>query len=210
MDIKIPHWNEYMINALKMKKGRCLDIGVGNGLDKDLIENLDYQWIGIDAKFNKNLITQCDAHHLPFKSNKFNSVCSIACLEHLSNPFFAIKEMNRVLIKNGLLLLTVALLEPFHESYYHFTEWGLKYVLEINDFKVLKIKPGWHVLDMVNKHFVPIKFLRKLLSKLIKIFKKYHAIKYSSIQRKSGLNISSDDVLKKYAGSLICIAQKIK
>lgn len=46
-----------------------------------------------------------DAERLPFKSNSFDYVVSTLIIHHLPNPLLAIKEMCRVLRKNGRLIV---------------------------------------------------------------------------------------------------------
>ncbi|MGQ9722048.1 MAG: class I SAM-dependent methyltransferase [Candidatus Jordarchaeum sp.] len=47
-----------------------------------------------------------DAHHLPFKSEVFDLVVSCEVLEHLINPLNALKEMRRVISKEGFLIVS--------------------------------------------------------------------------------------------------------
>jgi ubiquinone/menaquinone biosynthesis C-methylase UbiE len=43
---------------------------------------------------------------LPFKNNTFDGIISCANLEHLKNPNFTLKEFNRILKRNGVLIIT--------------------------------------------------------------------------------------------------------
>ena len=44
-----------------------------------------------------------DAHRLPFKEKIFDKVCMYEVIEHLENPLLCLKEIYRVLRKNGIL-----------------------------------------------------------------------------------------------------------
>lgn len=66
---------------------------------------------------------------LPFKSNSFDAVFSLAVLEHVKNPFECAKEITRVLKPGGTLYAVVPFLQPFHgypDHYYNMTSSGLK------------------------------------------------------------------------------------
>lgn len=66
---------------------------------------------------------------LPFKSNSFDAVFSLAVLEHVKNPFECAKEITRVLKPGGTLYAAVPFLQPFHgypDHYYNMTSSGLK------------------------------------------------------------------------------------
>ncbi|HMD83431.1 MAG TPA: class I SAM-dependent methyltransferase [Terriglobia bacterium] len=54
----------------------------------------------------KVLLTQTDAHHLPFADGAFDVVISCETIEHLLEPPQAVKEMARVCKKEGRLYLT--------------------------------------------------------------------------------------------------------
>jgi SAM-dependent methyltransferase len=66
---------------------------------------------------------------LPFKSEVFDAVFSLAVLEHVKNPFECAKEITRVLKPGGTLYVAVPFLQPFHgypDHYYNMTSSGLK------------------------------------------------------------------------------------
>jgi SAM-dependent methyltransferase len=66
---------------------------------------------------------------LPFKSEVFDAVFSLAVLEHVKNPFECAQEIIRVLKPGGILYVVVPFLQPFHgypDHYYNMTSNGLK------------------------------------------------------------------------------------
>ncbi|MGX3011730.1 class I SAM-dependent methyltransferase [Helicobacter sp. 23-1044] len=72
---------------------------------------------------------------LPFKDESFEIVCMLAVLEHLNHPLLMLKEIKRVLKKNGILLLSV----PSHAAkpILEFLSYKLKLIdeAEIRDHK---------------------------------------------------------------------------
>jgi len=108
-----------------LAKNECvLDLGCGPRDQAIPIEYLGYKYVGVDYS-NEAADFLADAHSLPFKTNSFNCVLSYAVLEHLHNPIIAIQEIERVLKPGGIYIGTVSQGEPFHDSYFHQTPWGV-------------------------------------------------------------------------------------
>lgn len=81
---------------------------------------------------------------LPFKSNSFDAVFSVAVLEHVKNPFECAAEIIRVLKPGGKLYAVVPFLQPFHgypDHYYNMTSNGLKNLFE-KDLEILEMEVG--------------------------------------------------------------------
>ena len=176
-DLIAPNWNNYRqkplneLLKLNWKKGKILDLGCGNC--RNLIPFKDLECYGLDfsksmleqsKKFSKKhnfkvSLTQSDLEKkLPYKSSSFNYVLAIASLHHLSNPEFTIKEISRILKKNGEAYITVwnklqpkflfrkkRTLIPWKQKsqtlmrYYHFIGYlELKSLLRKNNFTILK------------------------------------------------------------------------
>lgn len=97
-----------------------MDAGCGNGRLADFLKDEPIKYTGIDnskellkiakKKYPKLTFRHGDILKLPFPKAYFDSVWCIAVLHHLpakSLQLKALKEMKRVLKKNGVLLLTV-------------------------------------------------------------------------------------------------------
>lgn len=81
----------------------------------------------------------------PFIDNHFDSVVSFEVFEHLKNPSDALKEINRVVKKNGYIIITSPFLYPLHEKphdYLRFTKYGVIKLLEDHSFELVKIENG--------------------------------------------------------------------
>ncbi len=83
---------------------------------------------------------------LPFKSNSFDAVFSLAVLEHVKTPFECAQEITRVLKPGGTLYAVVPFLQPFHgypDHYYNMTSSGLKNLFsELEDLNCTVQLPG--------------------------------------------------------------------
>ncbi len=75
-------------------------------------KNNHIEFNGIDAEVNNtnsdNIILKKSMikSELPYKSNRFNMVVMMACLEHLEHPKNILKEAYRILEPNGKIIIT--------------------------------------------------------------------------------------------------------
>lgn len=103
-------------------EGKVLDIGSADGTFTKVVLDATHakKVIGIDVlktsvawankhwKNNPKMIFQVgDAHKLKFKPNEFDAVFSLEVLEHVFDPIIVLKEIKRVLKKNGYAVLLV-------------------------------------------------------------------------------------------------------
>ena len=103
------------------KDAFVLDIGFGDCKLVKNIEQYTHHIFGIDIaeasieKANKEGLTQrffvplnLDVSHdkIPFVDNFFDYVYCLETMEHLSNPFFVVAEIKRVLKHNGKFIIT--------------------------------------------------------------------------------------------------------
>lgn len=101
---------------LLANKKKVLDVGCGDGqIGKMIKDKFRCEVFGIDvsmkslelAKKNGLKVKRSRVEEkFPFASNSFDAVYAGEIIEHLFNPDAFIKEINRVLKKGGLLILT--------------------------------------------------------------------------------------------------------
>lgn len=92
-----------------------LDVGCGFGEFAGVV--FDKIEVGIDVSARDlekalkggsyNKVQWADARNLPFKSATFRTVTSVSVLEHIENAQEVVKEVSRVLKKNGLFVFSV-------------------------------------------------------------------------------------------------------
>ena len=99
--------------------GILLDVGSGNGQHVRKLQHsigyivgVDRNYKGIASAYSYNRPSNAayivgDAIALPFKDKKIDLALSICALEHFADDTAAIREVNRVLRKNGRFILTV-------------------------------------------------------------------------------------------------------
>lgn len=127
-------------------EGEILDVGCGSKPYQELFINklsyvgLEYESPVLDEKKVKVEYTY-KGDRFPFEDTRFDSVACFQVLEHVFNPEDFIKELSRVVKKNGKVLLTVPFVWDEHEQPYDFgrySSFGLRAIFERNGFKVLE------------------------------------------------------------------------
>ncbi len=146
------------------KKGKLLDIGCGFGYLLAIAKERGWDTYGVE--FNKkrvDLILEkygikvfCgDLSGAKYQPDSFDAVTIIEVLEHMLDPSLFLKEVNRIVKKDGL----VAIVTPNAGSYYaktdpnwwtpyhfyHFSSRTLEAILNKNGIKVVKIVINPHL-----------------------------------------------------------------
>jgi len=93
---------------------RALDVGCAYGFVVDLLDSLRYEAIGVDISTyamlrgkgeRKNLLVS-DASYCPFEALSFDLITCFEVLEHLQRPMLALRNFERLLKPQGVLLAT--------------------------------------------------------------------------------------------------------
>ena len=153
--------------AKETEKGsKILDAGAGEGNWRSFFDHCHYftqdKGIGESEWDYSRVDYKSDITDIPCENNQFDVVLLTEVLEHLPEPYLALKELNRILKKGGKIYLTAPSSFQEHEiphDYYRYTTYGLKYLLEKSGFNINSIeKRGgyfkylgfriWHVIFM--------------------------------------------------------------
>ncbi len=135
-----------------MKK-RILNVGCGD-------ETYGTHFVDLYPSRKEVIKCNVDEEKLPFPNNYFDIVYSRNLLEHLKNPWFALKEMKRVLKKGGRLILITD-----NASYYLF-HLSKSYSAHYHNY-IERGKEDKHYMLFTTKHLE--NFIELLSLKLIKI-----------------------------------------
>lgn len=115
------NWKELKILETYLANGeKILDLGCGNGRLYDFLKDKQIDYYGIDiseklieiakSRYPEGKFQVANVLNLPFPENFFDKVLNIAVLHHIPSKEFklqALKEVRRVLKKDGFLLITV-------------------------------------------------------------------------------------------------------
>ena len=137
-------------------KGNLLDIGCGSKPYKNLFRVNSYTGLDINNSAHSHEYESVDVYYngqsFPFKNEKFDSAFSSEVFEHIFELDKVLKEINRVMKKNGTALFTVPFVWDEHEIPFDFgryTEFGIKYLLEKNGFEVIDIKKDTNFIETI-------------------------------------------------------------
>ena len=111
-----------ILGLYKNKDAKLLDLGCGIGLTLSILAQKFPNSVGCDIDKDMSRATNevlrevglktpviiYDGKKLPFKNNEFDIVASIEVIEHVQNPQQFLKEIFRVLKKDGVLHITTA------------------------------------------------------------------------------------------------------
>ena len=133
--------------AATMMKGDILDFGCGSKPYAHLFHGVSsYTGIDIETSGHDHTTSDIDVFFdgqtIPFPDKHFDGIVSFETLEHVFDIDYVVSEFNRVLKKNGQLLVTIPFAWPEHEQPYDFaryTMFGIRSVLEKHDFEVTGI-----------------------------------------------------------------------
>ncbi len=127
-------------------KGRVLNAGCGS---RDIT--------GLLKSWNGNVIVDnCDTHSsipgaficdltdIPRPDQSYDAILCNAVLEHVADPKKVMLEFHRLLIEDGVLVISVPMLQPFHPSpidVYRYTSAGLEALIQVSGFELLEMRP---------------------------------------------------------------------
>ena len=136
-------------------QGRLLDIGCGSKPYQSLCKVDEYIGLEIDDEGNRNhnyADVFYDGKTIPFENNAFDSILSNQVFEHVFNPNYFLKEVNRVTKMGGEFLMTVPFVWDEHEQpydYARYSSFGLKHILSENGFEVIEQRKSNNGLEVI-------------------------------------------------------------
>jgi SAM-dependent methyltransferase len=162
--------------------GVLLDFGCGSKPYRQLFNveqyiGLDYNGEGHDHN-NEQIDFFYDGRQIPFPNEYFNAVFSSEVFEHVFNLEEMIPEINRVMKKGALILVTCPFAICEHEQpndYARYTSFALKHLMQKNGFEVVLFEKLGGSIDVIVQmrltyfhyhimpYFTKIPVFRKLL-----------------------------------------------
>ena len=108
---------ERLAAVLPLLEGRCLDVGAGDNMLMKLYrhhavgtphELAAENSIGVDVfDWGGDCLIVDNCRQLPFADNTFDTVCFVACLNHIPERIDALREAHRILKPGGKMVATM-------------------------------------------------------------------------------------------------------
>ena len=108
-----------VVNMLPYVQGRYLEIGCGTGATLEYVKSRGASYVaGVDInkeaveiasqkKIDLVLVADVECDKLPFEEKEFDCIIMADLLEHLYNPWDALKRISRYLRDDGWILLSI-------------------------------------------------------------------------------------------------------
>lgn len=150
----------------KYSRGKLLDAGAGRLAWKCLLAKNCSDYVSIDVLEGRkrNVDILVDIQCMGITDQSFDTIFCSQVLEHVPEPQRAIDEFYRILVPEGMLILSAPHLSHLHNEpsdYCRFTKYGLKVMLEKAGFEIIQMKPAGGLLSFMG--FVPATILLNLL-----------------------------------------------
>lgn len=167
-----------LIHKFLPKKGRIvLDLGCGTGRYTEQLTQRANQIVGLDVEMenllklkkkniNVSLVCASAEYRLPFRDSIFDFILCTEVLEHLKDDVVAVREIRRVLRKDGEILISVPMLPPVYEDLAHKTKG-----YSLSQLENLLEKTGFEVNDIGYCMLIFSRLMLKFVSQFIRLFR---------------------------------------
>lgn len=127
-------------------QGRVLEVGAGHVRRRGYFEPpiaRTRSWTCVDLSSEPRPDIRANLQQLPLADRSFDTALCLEVLEYLPDPAGGVRELARVLVPDGTLILSVPFLHRVdsHEDLWRFTEHGLRSLLESSGFEVSSMRP---------------------------------------------------------------------
>lgn len=160
----------------KTSNPKVLVIGgsiLGQGMES-LTQNDSIELVETDVSFGPCTKLICDSHDIPFENESFDGVIVQAVLEHVTDPYRCVEEIQRVIKKQGFVYAETPFIQQVHMGRYDFTRFThLGHLRLFRKFTVIDsgavCGPGM-ALAWSYQYFLLSFTTSKILRALIKVF----------------------------------------
>jgi len=199
-----PNLKNWIENELKstVKGKKILDAGAGELRFKEKCCHLEYLSQDIcqyDGKGDgKGLQTEkwdfsgidiiSDIINIPVEDESFDYILCSEVFEHIPDPVKALKEFDRILKKNGEIIITVPFSSKTHFSpYYYYSGFSINFFkYHLKDYEILKANYNGDLGE------VCASYTREILGKQESILNKFISFLFLNIIKKTNIQYEND------------------
>jgi len=165
--------NEKLKENIRLNEEIVLDLGAGTGSYKYILNIKNYLGFDVNPKPKQNIpFIKGDFHFLPFKDESFDCILMIESLQYAKDPMKVVREIHRVLKKDGVLFISIPYIYPFdHGELWRFSRRAIKHLFK--DFEIEFIEAIGNrrlIILMYGISIIPLpNVIRKFLIHFIKL-----------------------------------------
>ncbi len=175
---------EVIIHTQKYMSGNTLDFGAGLAKYKGLIKPYTTKYTTFDMIPGNAIDIVGDVLNAPFKNEEFDTVVSTQVLEHVEKPWIMVKEIGRILKKDGVCIMTAPFMVPYHadpHDYFRYSKEGLASLFRNEGFEIVESDSYGKTFSVLSEmihfvffsHYIPRSQTKQLwISRLMRIVKK--------------------------------------
>lgn len=142
-----------------------LDLGCGTGVSLDLFREAapGSHWIGVDIEHSPEVDARTrqdgefrtfDGVNIPAEGDSIDLVYSRQVFEHVRHPESLLSDIKRILRPGGSFIGSTSHLEPYHSfSYWNFTPFGFKRLVEATGLRLVEIRPGIDAIALITRAY---------------------------------------------------------
>jgi ubiquinone/menaquinone biosynthesis C-methylase UbiE len=126
---------------LKYVNGKTLDFGAGSAKYKQIIKEKTKEYLAFDMFPGPDIDVVGDVLKTSFPEGSFDTIISTQVLEHVEKPWMMVKEIKRILKKDGICILTAPFINPSHNDpgdYFRYTTSGVKSLFRNENFEIIE------------------------------------------------------------------------
>ena len=160
----MPVYNEYkdtrdfIYSTLEYVKGETLDLGAGRSKYQTEIRKRASAFKTLDLIPGPGVDVVSSIENTPFPDGSFDTLYSTQVFEHIPKPWLAAVEIERLLRKDGIAIITAPFLQAFHADpydYFRYTVAGLESVFDLPGLELVRSGAwggaGSVLVDMMRK-----------------------------------------------------------
>ncbi|WP_208456923.1 class I SAM-dependent methyltransferase [Lysobacter solisilvae (ex Woo and Kim 2022)] len=142
-----------------------LDLGCGTGVSLDLFRGAapGSRWIGVDIEHSPEVDARTradgefrtyDGVNIPADDRSIDLIYSRQVFEHVRHPEPLLSDILRVLKPGGSFIGSTSHLEPYHSfSYWNFTPFGFKRLVEASGLQLVELRPGIDAIALITRAY---------------------------------------------------------
>ena len=154
-----------------------LDVGSGSTEEQHFNQLLERNGARVhrcDLAARSGIDYRADLHHMPVRENSYDLILCTQVLQYVQDPRLVCAELCRILKPGGHLFLTApqsSHLDAPPHHYFHFTSYGLRFLLQDGGVEVLRLEPqGGHFRYLGTQlHYTCVVIRRAMRSRLQRV-----------------------------------------